>query len=295
MPQWFNETRSNLIYLLLQIIFASTFTLIIKWIHVRDSEDVVTVGAINYIVAALAAFPYFWNVDSNANTAGAVWTGGCMGQVYFIAFFFAIYCVKHVGASITTVVSVLSLLFPITLAALIWKVLPSHTQSVGILIAVVALLLISVRRSPTVLASSHANYWSATLMMLTFFGLCGCSRLAQETFKHVSEPAQRPVFLFAAFGVASLYSLGTLLYRRRRISFTEAQLGLMMGLANVLQTQLVLKCLELFPGYIVFTVTSAGAIVFTTMVAMFMFKERIERTAIIGIVLAVVSLFILNF
>jgi drug/metabolite transporter (DMT)-like permease len=270
------------------------FTLIIKWIHVRGKEDVITVGSINYIVAALAALPYFLNVPSSSGTANAFWTGGSMGQVYFIAFFFVIYCVKHVGASITTVVSVLSLLFPITLAAIIWKELPSYTQGVGIIIAVVALLLISVRRSPTSLSSNPASYWSATLMLLTFFGLCGCSRLAQETFKHISEPIQRPTFLFSAFGVAGAYSLGALLYRRRRISSTEALLGLMMGLANLLQTQLVLKCLELFPGYIVFTVTSAGAIVLTTLVATLLFKERIEKPVIAGIGLAVVSLFILN-
>jgi drug/metabolite transporter (DMT)-like permease len=283
-----------LIYLVLQIVFASAFTLIIKWVHVRREEDAISVGTINYIVAALAAFPVFWRIETGPATAGAVWTGASMGQVYFIAFFFVIYCVKHIGASITTVVSVLSLLFPITFAALIWKELPGLVQSLGIVLAVVALLLISVRRSSGTLSEHRLSYGFASLALLAFFGLCGCSRLAQETFKHVSDPNQRPAFLFAAFGVTAVYSLGAMLYRRRAIKPTEIGLGILLGLSNVLQTQFILKSLELFPGYIVFTATSAGAIVLTTFVATLLFKEEIETHAYFGIGLAVVSLFALN-
>ena len=46
-----------MISLLLNIIFASAFTLIIKWVQVRQREDICTVGPINYIVAAVLIAP----------------------------------------------------------------------------------------------------------------------------------------------------------------------------------------------------------------------------------------------
>jgi drug/metabolite transporter (DMT)-like permease len=221
-----------------------------------------------------------------------------MGLVYFIAFFFVIHCVKHIGASITTVVSVLSLLFPVTLAALLWSEIPDPSQSFGIALALLALLLVSVRwKAPAIDAvptTANRHFLFNSAILLVFFILCGFSRLAQETFKHVSEPGHRPVFLFSAFGVTASFSAITLIYRQRRIPLTELGMGLLMGTANVFQTLMILKCLELYPGYIVFPATSAGTIVLTTIVATSLMGERIENLAILGIGMAVLSLFILT-
>lgn len=280
-----------------QIFFASAFTLIIKWVHSRQRENVLTVGAINYIVAAACALPFFLQLPPSPVFKQAIITGGSMGLVYFIAFFYVIYCVKHIGASITTVVSVLSLLFPIVLAAVIWSEFPDTLQCLGIVLAIVALLLISIRRSQDAASvnagSNHDSGWSKPLALLVFFVLCGCSRLAQETFKHISESNQRPAFLFSAFGVTACLSLANLLYQRQKISANEIALGILMGVSNVLQTQFILKSLERFPGYIVFPVTSAGAIVLTTLVATSVFGEQIEKKALVGISFAVLSLFVL--
>ena len=48
-----------LLFLLFNVVFASAFTLIIKLVQVRKREDVITVGAINYIVAAVWIAPEF--------------------------------------------------------------------------------------------------------------------------------------------------------------------------------------------------------------------------------------------
>ncbi len=110
-----------MIFLLLQVVFASAFTLVIKWAQVRGREDVITIGAINYIVAGLSIAPIFILTNPSPVSVDAIWTGGSMGVVYFIAFFFAIYAIKSVGASSATVVSVLSILLPIAVAAVIWN------------------------------------------------------------------------------------------------------------------------------------------------------------------------------
>ncbi len=82
--------------------------LIIKWAQLRNREDVIKIGAINYIAAAVLIAPHFFGQQFSEISPGAMWTGGSMGAIYFVAFFFAIYSIKVVGASSTTVVSVLS-------------------------------------------------------------------------------------------------------------------------------------------------------------------------------------------
>ncbi len=278
-------------YLALQILFASAFTLIIKWVQIRKRENIVTVGAINYIAAFLSVIPVILTDDVVGFSTAAIWTGGSMGAVYFVAYFFAIYCIKTVGASSTTVVSVLSILFPITMAAFIWDEIPSGMQTMGIGLALVALLLIGLkdqteRKSP--------KPWLVPSVLLGFFLLCGCSRLSQETFKHFHQPEQRPTFLLTAFGVAAVPSLILLIYRHRRIELTELGFGVLMGLANVLQSFFILKCLQYYPGYIVFPVVSAGAIVLTTLLATRLLQETLSVRTYAGITVAVFALFMLQ-
>ena len=280
-----------MLYLFLQVLFASTFTLIIKWVQIRGRDDVLTIGAINYIVAAISIVPMFLLNDlAHVNTA-AMLTGGSMGAVYFVAFFFAIYCIKMIGASSTTAVSVLSILFPITIAAMIWDEVPSSTQVVGIGLALLALTMIGNRKGND---SDTIRPWVTPVMMLVFFLLCGCSRLAQETFKHTSVPEQRPTFVLTAFTIAALPSLILLVGRRRPIRLKELLLGSLLGIANMLQTHLILNCLEYYPGFIVFPVVSAGAIVLTTLVATGVLRERLSAGTCVGIGLAVVALFMLH-
>jgi len=283
-----------MIYLLLQVVFASAFTLFIKWTQVRGREDVITVGAINYIVAAISILPIFLLKNPFPVSIGAIWTGGSMGVIYFIAFFFAIYAIKAVGASSATVVSVLSILLPIAVAATIWNERPNLLQTGGIGLALLALMLIGGQTNQTTASNSGTTRkWVIPVVLFLFFLLCGFSRLSQDTFKHVSQPDQLPAFLISAFGIAGIASIVMLLQRRRKVLPMEVVFGVSLGLANILQSHFILKSLEYYEGFIVFPVTSAGAIVLTTLVATALLGERLSGRTCVGIAVSVVALFLL--
>ncbi|MEM7453274.1 MAG: EamA family transporter [Planctomycetota bacterium] len=297
-----------MLYLFLQVVFASAFMLIIKWTQIREREDVITVGCINYIVASLSVLPVVLSgalvaeeavatVDGELSPlTGAIISGGSMGLSYFIAYFFAMYAIATVGASRATVVSVLSILFPIGIAAAIWQQQPNLFQWVGIVLALFALILIGVQKQKAGNDQTKTKtvLWSAPLILFIFFLLCGCSRIAQEAFKHVSEAGFRPVFLLAGFAMAALPSLGLLIYKWRVPTAKEFGLGIAMGLSNIIQVQFTLVSLDIFPGYIVFPVCSAGGIVLTTLVATGLMKEKLTVRAVIGIAVSVVALFMLH-
>lgn len=285
---------SKMIYLLLQIVFASSFTLMIKWSHVRDREDVITIGAINYIVAAIAILPVFLIFNPQPVSLEAIWTGGSMGAVYFVAFFFAFYSIKKVGASSTTVVSVLSILLPIGFTAIYWNESPNVIQTIGIGLALLALTLIGAQTNRSFEDSKTTPVWIVPTVLFLFFLLCGCSRLSQEAFKHVSHPDHRTAFILTAFTIASIPSLVLLIRGGRLPRPMEFLMGALMGLANILQSYFILLALHHFPGFIVFPVTSAGSIVLTTLVATSLLNERLNRRTYVGIMVSVVALFLLN-
>ena len=311
--------------LLLHIVFASSFTLIIKWAQNRGREDQLTFGAINYIVAAIAILPFFLANKPDQLSMGAIVAGGSMGAIYFIAYFLAIYSIRKVGAASATVVSVLSILLPIAVAAFFYNDAPNGWQVVGIFLALAALTLIGAQTKSgakqtddslgkdadqkvdgktddasktNTLQESQSRKWIIPLALFSFFLLCGFSRIAQEAFKHVVDledhSAQRPTFCIAAFTAAAIPSIVMLIFRRKRILPTELGIGVAMGLSNILQTFFILKSLEYFSGFIVFPVGSAGAVVLITIIATGILGERLTRRTVIGIIFSVIALFLLN-
>ena len=324
-----------MIFLILQVVFASLFGLVIKWVQNRNVENIVAIGCINYITAAVSILPFWLQRGETGATPddvfGAMLSGGSMGGVYFIAYFFAIAAIRWIGASAASVVSVLSILLPIAFAAWYWKDLPTTQQLIGVGLALLALILIGASRqkgdekvdhgpmeAPTEppfevsvdteadarvapsyrIAPTPIRSWLVPIVLVVFFLLCGCSRIAQEAFKHISVAGERPTFLLTAFVVAGIPSVIFLAYQffvvGKAIMPTEWAFGIAMGLTNILQSHFILKCLEYYSGFIVFPVTSAGSVLFTTVVATTMLGERLTLKSCIGIAIAVAALFLLH-
>ena len=130
-------------------------------------------------------------------------------------------------------------------------------------------------------------------MLALFFLIAGGSRTAQETFKYLCQPDERAAFLIAAFGWAAVGAIVVQIFRRRLPSVLECGVGTVLGLANIAQTFCILKALEHYPGFIVFPVTSAGGLVFTTAVATMFLEERLSWHSYTGIGLATCSLALL--
>lgn len=281
-----------MLYLLLNIIFASAFTLLIKWVENRrrEDEDIVTVGAINYVVAAIWVVPEFVSGDVTTVSTSALATGGVMGACYFITYFFVIHAVRRIGASSATVIGGLSILLPIVCGALIWNEQPNTFQTIGIGLAVVALSLVGRHGRP----KAEPRAWTTPVILVSFFLLAGVARLAQEAFKHTCIPEQRPTFLFAAFVVTAIPSLAILARRRMRFSRIEFAFGFAMGSVNILQLHFTLKALQHLPGFIVFPIASAGCLILTAIVATQVLEERLNVRTYAGIVVASVALVLLN-
>jgi len=291
-----HSSRPVMLYLLLNVIFASTFTLIIKWVQVRGREDIMTVGAVNYIVAAVWVLPELLQTEISGDPTNAMLTGGTMGACYFVAFFFVVHAIRWVGAASATVIGVLSILLPIGCGILIWSEQPDSYQAVGVALALLSLLLISGKRNPLPVDSARpsSRAWVTPVILISFFLLAGLSRLSQEAFKHESVPDHRPVFLFTAFAVTAIPSVVMLIVRSRAMTWIEFAFGFAMGASNILQTHFILKALQEFQGFVVFPVSSAGALLLTTLVATSLLGERLNRRTWWGIVWAVVAVVLLN-
>jgi len=277
-------------FLLLNIVLSSVFILAFRWLQGRD-EDLLNIGAVNYIAGAVVGLAIFLCGDAQAYSRESCTTGLVNGVAYFVAFFFLLWTLNWKGAALTAVVARLSILMPVVCGIVIWGERPTTPQWVGIALAVLSLALVG-RRGPLVGVTDLPR--GASVVIVLFFLIAGSSRLSQEAFKHMAEKSELPSFLVAGFGIAALGSAVLLVWRGKRPSVVETGLGAAIGLCNVLQTFFILKALEHFDGCIVFPVTSAGGLLLTTLVAVFWLKERLAALSYAGISLAAAALILLN-
>ena len=75
-----------MLYLLLNIVFSSFFILCIKWVHVRK-DDIVGVGMVNYVVAAMAGSVFLFGASDIVYSRWSILTGAINGACYFVCFF----------------------------------------------------------------------------------------------------------------------------------------------------------------------------------------------------------------
>jgi drug/metabolite transporter (DMT)-like permease len=278
------------IYVLLNVILSSFFILCIKWVQGRK-YDIIGVGMVNYVVAALFGSVLLFRSEPTPFSWSSILTGTLNGVCYFTAFFVLIQAVIWKGAAHITLVSRLSIVLPLIAGVSIWGDRPGILQLLGITLACGALAL-TVRRGSDLPSVEKPRF--ALLILVTFFLIAGGSRLAQEIFRHVCQPEERAAFLITAFGLTAAGAIAVQAARRTAPRFSDWAVGSILGLANLGQTFFILKALEYYPGYIVFPMSSAGGLLFTTVVAVLVLKERLSAQSYLGISLATCALALLH-
>ena len=249
------------------------------------------VGLLNYITAGLVVTLFFVRSEPGAITQNVLLAGGIGGFFYFVSFFVLIITTSWKGAANTAVVSRLSILLPVLGGILLWHERPGVLQYAGIALASSSLLLIGLRKAQ--LDGVQPPPY-AFLALASFFVMAGFCRLSQEMFKHLCHPNERLTFLLLIFGISGLASIVVLAVRRRIPSARELTAGLALGIMNLVNTFCILSALESLPGYVVFPMTSAGGLLFTTAIAVLFLEERLSRLSIAGIAIAIFSLGLLQ-
>ena len=281
------------------LVLAAVFTVGIRWVQLRPRYDVLSVGAVNYLAACaialsmllIAAGPTSTVVPSDLRAAApALLTGAGLGVAYFVAFFLLLRAMDLRGAAIVTALSRLAALVPIALAVAIWGERPGPLQWVGVAVSMAAVFLMNAPQR----AAGSSEGRGAWIIPLLLFLVAGGSFAAQQTFSHVGQPAQQPLFLVCGFAVTGIGAVVMLIARRTRPSRRELAAAVILGAANVLQMFFLLRALDRLSGFLVFAVTGAGGVVGTAVMAAVVLRERPRGLRALGIAVAAVALILLQ-
>ena len=282
-----------MISLILHVILSSAFGIFLKYAkdrgHCLDS-----IGFINYLVALLIAIWSMMQLDSLSFSGLATGLGVTNGITYAFGFFLWKATVQVSGVVVTTAILRLSMVIPITFAILIWHEIPSAWQILGIFLTCSALPLLSTN-DPVVIPSniSTTSGLGAILISLTFVN-AGVGRLVMKIFNETCPVDEKPFYLFFLFGVTTFFFTIVCIYQKIIPIRWEYVFGILVGVSNFFQSVTFLVALDSIDVLIVFPVSAAGSVLFTTLVGVVVLKEKLRTKSIIGITLAVIALIFVN-
>jgi len=228
-------------------------------------------------------------------------TGGigfATGLFFLLSFSIYQKSVKQNGASISGMFAKLGILIPMIISIIIWNEMPSDIQTLGIIVAIVAIVIAN---KPSNRRSEAANkrvegVTSKASVLLLLFVVGGIAEFLNKIFQRLVSLDYKPIYLLIVFATAFMLSLILYLIREKKpVKKTHALIiGSIIGIPNLFASFFLLNALDAFPAAIVFPAYSAGSILLISLLSVLIFKEKLFKKDIAAIVLTMFSLILLN-
>lgn len=264
-------------------------------IVVRDAQrrhlDLLTVGAVNYVMAAgfYAAWMALRGIAATDPRTASI--GAIGGIIYATGFLLMLGPLRWRGLGVVAGLLGLSVLVPLGASLLAWHETLQPVQFVGVGLALLAIPLLS-------LDQGAANGLRLTpVMALGLAGLFvanGSAWTVQKWYHTTGLSGERPAFFLYLFGVAALVMLVAWLVSSRRLTAASVAWGAILGACNVAANLMLLAALDRLAGAVVFPVMQAGIMIVAAGFAALAWRERPGRLGAAGIGVAAAAVALIN-
>ncbi len=271
------------------ILVNTAFGLIVRAAQ-RAGVNVLAAGVVNYIFASSTFWVVYWLLKPPAAT-GALSIGAVAGSIYFVAYLLLLPAMQLRGVAIALAFVRLSVIIPLAAAMLIWREAPDTIKTCGIVLALLALPLLSLDRG---VSSTRLTGGNIALLMSLFF-VNGTCLLMSKWFQSTGLVAQRPLYLATVFCVAGLgLTVAWMITRCEALGYREIGWGIAIGAANAGSNLLILYTLDMFLASVMFPILAAVGLSLATVFAALAWREIPGRLGWSGIVIAVAAIILAN-
>ncbi len=277
-----------MIYLCLAILSSCAISLLMRISANRVSAKL-SMLSVNYMICSLlgASYAGFERVCPNVPGFSTTVALGIVGGILFLASFMLLQRnTDRNGIVLSSVFMKLGLLVPMILSVLVFHELPTWTQITGFCIALLAIVLINVKKG------NNASRFHWELLALLLMG--GGADAMSKVFEVLGPDALSNQFLFYIFAVALVLCVALVIYKKERPGIREVLFGAAIGIPNFFSSKFLLRSLTDLPAVVIYPSFSIATMLITTLVGVFFFKERLRKLQWLALVAIVAALFLLN-
>ncbi len=284
-----------MLHLILSIIFSTSLFVIFKYFGVYKVNTLQAI-VVNYMVAFVLGM-LSANAIGNVGTIGhQPWFVGAvvLGLLFVTIFFVMAKTAQYNGVSVASIAGKMSVVVPVVFGIILYKESTTFLKLVGIVIALVAVYLSSVKDSQS------SNKGSLMFPILLFLG----SGVIDTTLKYVETNyvSQNDVDFFSGslFGFAAFFGLILLVVKhfalKEKLEFKSIIAGVVLGIPNYYSIVFLVKALQNknFESSELFTINNVGIVIASTLLGLLLFKETFSLKNKIGVGLAIIGIILVT-
>lgn len=283
---------SSLFFLIASIILTAWLTIAFKIVGRLGISNLQAI-VFNYTVCVITGTVVNGSFPVNASLAKEPWLPWAlvMGCGFISLFNLAAYTVQKIGVAATTVAYKLSMVIPFVFSIYLYNEDATGLKIAGVVVALLAVWL-TTRPAEKNNNQQKVSWMIWAMPLLLFVG----SGLLDAMIKYVEQafinPGNQDVYLITAFCVAASVGWLILFYLfgtgRQKFSAKALVAGICIGVPNYFSIWCLLGALK---GYsdnssAIIPINNMGIVLFTALVAWFIFKEKLSATNWLGIALS---------
>lgn len=220
--------------------------------------------------------------------------GGIYGLSYSACFIGQILAIKEGSVSLTALILSYSLVIPTLFGVIVYNELPSTPFYIGFVLLVVSLLFVGIPREKNTLKITKK--W--VIYVVIAFISNGICAIVMSRYQMITNGGDSFGFMSCAMLCAVIISLVALLIskeNKKEKAIRTALYGGVCGTINAASNlSLMILCLGAIPLSVVYPTISAGSLVISAVLSRILFKEKLDKLGIIGVLIGVISVALMN-
>jgi len=275
--------------LFMTIVCSTTIALILKYNDIKNGEPLILLGA-NYLTASLISLIFLLRTGFEIST-NIILAGILLGFLFVVSFFAFARAVSLAGTALASVSSRLSVIVPLLLSIIVFNELPNTWQISGFVFAFITIFLFYLSLKNNEKQKTDIKKYIYLLAVLIGIGI---NDFSMKIFEQASSESYKPLFLLSIFFSAFIYCLVYIIYNRIELKKNTVLSGVALGIPNVFSTYFLIGALVQLPAVIVFPFVNIGIIIATSFLAAVIFKEKLNRYALLSLFSGIVAIIFLS-
>jgi multidrug transporter EmrE-like cation transporter len=197
-----------MLFILLRVLLMTLFAQLLRYSQARGGR-VMSVVLVNYAFATLFCLALAVNGGELGWSGVTLACGVVGGTAYLLSLLFLLPAMDASGVAVSVAVLQLAVLVPVATSIVAFGERPSPAQVVGLVLAVAALVVLSVTTSAPAGSPTRVGRTSRRFspLLVPLFFVTGLSGVAMKTFQQFGPPRERMSFNATLFAFATLSTL----------------------------------------------------------------------------------------
>ncbi len=287
-----------MIYLIITIILNVILTSLFKVFPKYDINSFQAI-VINYIVCVVTGSLFIGKYPISTSSYQQPWiyaailVGGC-----FISIFYLIgYCTVKEGMTTTTIANKLSMVIPLCLSIVLYNEPIGWMKILGVVVALPAVYFSTKNKQQK--NEPKTKHWILPTVLFLSSGLLdSLLKFIEQKFLHSAEiQASFTIHTFATAGLIGILIITIQLVRKKNaISLKNIIAGIVLGIPNYFSIYFLIRLLNssFLKSSASIPINNISILTLSTLVAAFLFKEKMTKSKLIGISLSVIAILLIG-